>query len=122
MWAHFDSGFAIQGELVGEGIQGNPYKIEGREFYIFNVYDISARKYVPPVLAKTFTEAMGLKYVPIVTETGSIEPNLGSILSMADGYSFVNPSTLREGLVFKRVDMMTSFKAISNKWLLKEKD
>ena len=36
--------FAIQGELIGEGIQGNPYKIKGHTVRFFTAFDIDAHK------------------------------------------------------------------------------
>lgn len=40
------------------------------------------------------------------------------VLDRAEGKSY-NPETEREGIVFKQDDGKFSFKAISNKWLLK---
>jgi RNA ligase (TIGR02306 family) len=34
---------ALQGELIGEGIQKNRYAIKGQQFYLFDIYDIDAR-------------------------------------------------------------------------------
>jgi hypothetical protein len=39
----------------------------------------------------------------------------------AEGKSLLNPNTEREGLVIRSQDISISFKAISNKFLLKEK-
>ena len=36
----------LQGELIGEGIQGNPYKIKGHTVKFFNVFDIDLQKRV----------------------------------------------------------------------------
>jgi len=33
--------YAIQGELIGEGIQGNPEKLKGKLFYLFDIYSIT---------------------------------------------------------------------------------
>ena len=45
---------------------------------------------------------------------------ISDLLDFAEGKSLNHP--IREGLVFKRMDGQFSFKAISNKFLLKEKD
>jgi len=34
----------LQGELIGEGIQGNPYKIKGQTVHFFNGFDIDKRQ------------------------------------------------------------------------------
>ena len=44
-----DKQYAFQGEIIGEGIQKNPYKLTGQEFYIFNIYDIEKFRYLTPV-------------------------------------------------------------------------
>jgi tRNA-binding EMAP/Myf-like protein len=36
----FGYNIALQGELIGEGIQGNPYKIKGQTVKFFNIFDI----------------------------------------------------------------------------------
>ena len=39
---------AIQGELIGEGIQGNPEKLKGQRFFMFDVYDITNGRHLNP--------------------------------------------------------------------------
>ena len=34
-------GLAIQGEIIGEGIQGNQYK-RGLEFYVYDIYNTNS--------------------------------------------------------------------------------
>ena len=49
MWASPPGGdFAIQGELIGPGIQGNIYKLSKPEFWVFDVYSISGGYYLSP--------------------------------------------------------------------------
>ena len=38
--------FAIQGEIVGLGVQGNPYKLEKLELFVFSIFDIDAQEYI----------------------------------------------------------------------------
>ena len=37
---NYGKNISLQGELIGEGIQGNPYKIKGQTVKFFNVFDI----------------------------------------------------------------------------------
>jgi hypothetical protein len=114
--------FALQGELIGEGIQGNPYKIKGQDFFVFDIYDIDQGRYLSPSERKAFLEGTALKHVPILNEAESFKDHVGTIhhvLGWAEGKSVLNGQTEREGLVFKRRDGAVSFKAISNKFLLK---
>lgn len=115
-------GLALQGELVGEGIQGNQYKTE-LDFYVFDVYNVNIQQYTLPASRQSACKLLGLKHVPILEMEFDISKmNVQDLLKMAEGKSFLNGSE-REGIVFKSTtDHQTSFKAISNKWLLKGGD
>lgn len=111
---------ALQGELIGEGIQGNPYKIKGQTFYLFDVYDIDNGCYLSPIKRRWLAEKLKINHVPVVETALTTPQSVTSILEYADGASALNPQTAREGLVFKSHLLGGhSFKAISNAWLLK---
>lgn len=110
---------ALQGELVGEGIQGNPYKLQGLYYYVYNIYSIDEQQYFSPRLAKYLCEDHDIKYVPVLESGVSIDCGVDDLLSIADGMSVLNKNTRREGLVFKSQSCDFSLKAISNVWLLK---
>lgn len=114
---------AIQGEIVGTNIQGNKYKLEDKQLYVFNVWDIDKQEYFNPLDAEDFALELGLKFVPrlnyglIFNEDTDVE----AILKRAEGKSQLNNQVEREGLVFVSDEgERISFKAISNKFLLKE--
>ena len=113
----------IQGEIIGEGIQGNKYKIRGQEFYVFDIYDIETKSYLGDEERREITKTLGLKDVPLITRqllTGIC--NVESILTLAVDKSVLNKDVEREGIVFKQTTKIpgrVSFKAISNKFLLK---
>lgn len=111
---------ALQGELIGEGIQGNPYKIKGQQFFLFDVYLIDEARYMSPSERHGFVAATGINHVPMI-DIGTMLTNesVSSLLAMADGKSRLNDKVDREGLVFKRMDGKASFKAISNLFLIK---
>ena len=116
---------ALQGELIGEGIQGNPYKQKGQEFFLFDIYDIDASKYLTPAERNAFVEEHDIKHVPVLAFGAELWDTLGinsidGILKFAEGKSVMGMiGCEREGLVFKSKAMQCSFKAISNKFLLK---
>lgn len=119
--------FAIQGELVGPGIQGNIYGLKETNFYVFDVYDIRAGSYLKPADRQALIERMGLKHVPILAHSASMYDTLGisdipGLLRYAEGQSILTSVDVeREGVVFKEVNGGFTFKAISNKYLLGEK-
>ena len=113
------SDWAIQGELIGPGIQGNIYKLSEPEFRVFDVYNIQAGDYLKPVYRRDLISRMGLNHVPVITVgkdlgTGTMD----ELLEWAEGES-VLAKTEREGIVFKQENGGMTFKAISNKYLLK---
>jgi len=116
---------AIQGELVGEGIQNNPLKIKGKEFYVYNVYNINTGKYLNFREMCIFCFSKGLTTVPVIDTNYSIHNKLEDILEYAEGKSLLNKNIEREGIVIRpRIEMKYygnrfSFKVISNKYLLK---
>ncbi len=112
-------GMAIQGEMIGEGIQGNQYKVV-LDFYVYDMYNTRTGEYILPSQLKAACERLGLNHVPILAEGITLAgSSIQSILSEAEGKSRLNGSE-REGLVYKSESIHDrSFKAISNKWLLK---
>lgn len=113
---------ALQGELIGPGIQGNPYKLSHHSFYLFDVYDIDKATYLPAGARNDIAQSLGLLQAPCVQASCDlIAATVDSILEYANGKSLVASGVNREGLVFKSMDGKLSFKAISNQWLLKEK-
>lgn len=117
---------AFQGELIGGKIQGNAYKIDGYHFYMYNIFDIDTQTYLKPQDAFDYTDGYQharFDYVPLVRFRTSLKAlgvtDIDSLLNYAEGKSLLNKDTGREGIVFKACDGSTSFKVISNKWLLK---
>lgn len=118
-------GYAIQGELVGEGIQGNIYNIKGLDFYIYDIYDTKQAKYLSNRERTLICAEIGLNHVPIIEECFPVneEKPKDHLLISAESKSVLNPKQEREGLVFKNInDTSKSFKCISNRYLIKQKD
>jgi len=116
--------FAIQGELIGEGIQGNPYKIKGHTVMFFTAFDIDAHKRFNYAEFAMFMARNELEVVPLLSiRAGTDLPKtIDELLKFAEGKSSLNEKTEREGIVIRTSDNVISFKAISNKFLLKDKN
>lgn len=112
---------AIQGEIIGHGIQGNKYNLSSQQFFVFDIYDIDKKQYLGYSERRTLIKALGLQRVPGVTPNEvhhRTELEVDTLLRVAEGKSRL-ADVEREGLVFKSYDGSFSFKAISNEWLLK---
>lgn len=114
--------FAIQGELIGPGVQGNREKLSELDFFVFDIYDIDRREYLVSDARGRNCRIMSLNHVPVYSIEKFAYTEADDFLKLAefgygDGKSLNNP--VREGLVFKSVnDPSVSFKAISNKYLM----
>jgi RNA ligase (TIGR02306 family) len=117
----FDVNISLQGELIGEGIQGNPYKIKGQTVRFFNLFDIDLQEYHSLSMFKGVCNRFGVDMVPILNEHFEMFNTVEDILEYAEGKSVLNPNFDREGVVIRSLDRKISFKAISNKFLLNEK-
>ena len=122
--------YAIQGELIGEGIQGNPEKLKGQRFYLFDIYSITEARYLRANERYSILDSMNnlygadVEHVPIVDghlRVAQAYDTIDDLLEYAEGPS-LNPQTKREGLVFKSWESDFTFKAIANSYLLKHKD
>ena len=110
-------GYAVQGELIGEGLNGNQYKTS-LEFLVFNIYCTKSKTYVSAEFRKYICAALGLKHAPVLQlQTKGL--SVQEMLEQADGESLLNGSK-REGYVLKaKDDTGLIIKCISNSWLLK---
>ena len=123
---------AIQGEVIGEGIQGNPEQLNGQEFYVFDVYNIDAGRYMNAYaraaliveMQRLCPDARILK-APVIDAGRVLKDqridSMEKLLAYAEGPS-LNEKVLREGVVFKSVESEFTFKAIANTYLLRHKD
>lgn len=114
---------ALQGELMGEGVQGNREGLVGTSFYLFDIYNISQQCYVSPKKRREIARQFDLKEAPIIYDSFKISSMknptdiLSELLKEADRESINHK--IAEGLVFKSNSDLLSFKVINNKYLLK---
>jgi len=114
---------AIQGEIVGPGIQGNIYKLSKPTFYVFDIYDINKGDYMEPAERQAMIKVLQLNHVPVITNGKDLGiGTVDELLTWAEGKSVLNEKQEREGIVFKQMNGGMTFKAISNKYLLNAKD
>lgn len=114
---------ALQGELIGPGVQGNHENLKELEFRVFDIFSIADQRYMSPTERQHLADANGILHVPMLFGNFSINKfeTIDDALAFASGPSLNNDT--REGIVFKsNQDSNFSFKIISNEYLLKHGD
>jgi RNA ligase (TIGR02306 family) len=117
---------AIQGELIGPGIQKNKYALAEVRLHVFNLLNLGEAKLVDHVRAVEILEEGGLRPVPQLG-TLVLDHTIDQLVQLAMGPSTLNPKAHREGIVFRPgteqfdhdVGGRLSFKVINPQFLLK---
>ena len=116
---------AIQGEVVGPGIQGNKLGLPDTDFRAFNVYHISEARYLSHDEAAATLAEMGVPMVPLLERGPSFAFTQADLLARAEG-KYDGTTNEREGIVVRPAREMRSavlgdrlsFKVLSNRFLL----
>ena len=125
--------FAIQGELIGEGIQGNKLKLRGQTLLFFNAFDIDRYEFLSFDRLLELMNQFELSTVPIISTNYELENDIHSIVRMASIKSKICPDVWAEGIVIRPLKETSysillneklntgrlSFKAINPEFLLK---
>ena len=94
---------ALQGELLGPGVQGNKYKLTDYDIYFFNAFNIDTGNYFIESSLTQLCKYFGLNRVtyfdPIIFLKSADE-----WVEFAKGKSVLNPNIQREGIVIRLYD------------------
>lgn len=119
---------ALQGELIGEGIQKNKLKLKGQKVMYFNVFDIDSYKYYDFSELKNLLKEFDLPIVPIISENYNLSNTIEELVNLATIKSTIAKQVWAEGIVIRPLketignDGRISFKAINPNFLLKYDD
>lgn len=117
----FGGYYAIQGELVGAGVQGNFEKFDTHQVFAYNIFDIEKQEYVDYSTFEIMAEAVKLQIVPKVYGANTVLIHeLKDILEWSNLGKVLNADYI-EGIVYKQIDGDCQFKVINNKYLEKQK-
>ncbi|CAM9117848.1 unnamed protein product [Ectocarpus fasciculatus] len=115
---------AVQGEIVGPKVNGNRLRLEEYQFRVFNVYCLDSHRYILWADVVDICAALGLDTVPVIFRGNASQLNLtvSAFLDLANDQRYAK-NVVGEGIVVKSDDdgIRTSFKVISNNYLLKHK-
>ncbi len=117
----FGRNLAVQGEIIGEGVQSNKYKLKGQKLLVYNIFDIDKYEYISKEEMINICSDLNFETVPTIFTEFTLPNTIEELLEIANDKSIINPNTIREGLVWVSIDspLRISFKTISNKFLLK---
>jgi RNA ligase (TIGR02306 family) len=116
---------ALQGELIGEGIQNNKLKITGQKILFFNAYDMDKGEYLSYDLFVNTCKKLEVETVPLVVKNYKLLDTVDEMVTFATRTSEINPEVLVEGIVLRPMTEMKdedlgrlSFKVINPNFLL----
>lgn len=122
---------ALQGELIGDGVQGNKYMLSGRTIFFYSIFDITKQEYMGYEDFIRTIEYINLPTVPILNTSYTLIPDIDKIVEESKGESLIGP-TIREGIVIRPLNSIidydfgkwlvsgrVSFKAVNPEFLLK---
>lgn len=122
----YGKNIALQGELVGEGIQSNKMKLRGQTVYFFNAFDIDAYSHLEFADLCSLLNEMQLLMVPVLNENYALSNDIQELVSMATMRCTIYPAAWSEGIVIRpltrkrhRLHGRVSFKAINPEFLIK---
>jgi len=117
--------FALQGELIGEGVNGNKLRLRGQTARFFNLFDIDRYAYLDfEDMVRAF-DRLDLPMVPVLDENFALLNDIPALVAMATRRSTVSPEVWAEGIVIRPLKEQrfegerVSFKAINPEFLLK---
>jgi len=121
---------ALQGELIGPGVQGNKYALSEFTVYFYGIYEIGLAKYLDYLDARDLIEdGLHLKFVPFLFSRDFGAQTIDEWVAIAEGKSVLNNKIEREGIVIRAMNEKAdidlgrlSVKAINPRFLLKYED
>ncbi len=122
-----DRNIAIQGEIIGPGIQSNKYKLSKHRLEVFNAVDIDTRTYLNYADFIALVEQIGLETVPVLYDDYILgQDDINGLVALSEAKSVLNPKLHREGIVVRPLVeaqdpelIRLSFKVINPMFLLK---
>ena len=108
----------FQGEIYGHFVQKNEYSLPYNEIVGFNLIFSDIGR-LNSVVAKNIMAKYDIRWVPILEINYTLPDTIEELMEYVDSEKSVLANVMREGLVFRSPDGSKSFKAVSNKYLLK---
>ncbi|SFF00305.1 RNA ligase, DRB0094 family [Chitinophaga sp. CF118] len=126
-----DGNYALQGELVGEGIQSNKLKLKGQQVRFFNAFNIDKSEYLQFDKFMELLNQLELPSVPVISTDYELVNDIDALVAMATIKSSICPDAWAEGIIIRPlaekfeisngyfIHGRVTFKAINPEFLLK---
>jgi len=105
---------AIQGEVVGPGIQGNRLGLKELDFRLFNIFDIVSRSYLDYAKVVEFTNKYGIPMVPTIATGSAFGYSLEELIKLANEQKY-DTGKAAEGIVIRPLESFYS-KVLQKAW------
>jgi len=110
---------AVQGEIVGPGIQRNIYGLDELKLFVYKITNTKTGEAFNLLELKSICEELDLEMVPYLgIDTLERFNTLEEVLEYSNGTSVLNNKVMREGIVWRSVhNQSIGFKAKSPEYL-----
>jgi RNA ligase (TIGR02306 family) len=118
---------AVQGEILGQKIQSNKYKLQAHKVLIYSIFDIDKFAYLKFEDFIALAKEAGLETVPVLRDDYILgTDDVDGLVVLSNDKSVLNPELPREGIVIRPVIEAQdpelgrlSFKVVNPEFLLK---
>lgn len=122
--ANLGYNYSMQGEIVGEGIKKNKYKIKGQKVFLYNMFNIDRHCYLNYDEFVLATTVLNMERVPVINDRLVLPKDINELVALSNGRSAIY-DTKREGIVITPLVEINdiigriTFKVISPEFLIK---
>jgi ATP-dependent RNA circularization protein (DNA/RNA ligase family) len=109
----------IQGETYGEGVQKNNYDLKGHDFMAFNLITSDKGRWNSCEMKRLLQVGFNVPCVPILNESMTMPDTVEELRAYVNGETSTVNHKMKEGVVFRSLDGVNSFKCVSPEYLLK---
>ena len=109
----------IQGETYGEGVQKNTYDINGHDFKAFNLIDSVRGRWNSSQMKGLLECQWEIPCVPILDGNFIMPDTVEELRDYVNSETSTINHKMKEGIVFRSLDGVQSFKCVSPEYLLK---
>ena len=109
----------IQGETYGEGVQKNTYDISGHDFMAFNLITSEKGRWNTCNMKAFLEGEFHIPCVPILDSEYILPETVEELREYVNSQPSIVNGKIKEGIVFRSIDGVNSFKCVSPEYLLK---